>query len=485
MRTCAIIIFICVMLGLLGFSLRDGLHVSFSTSTAPLFSVVALSLLFVAISELAVLRWVIYWTLLGSSLLLFLDLAEGNQVKGFFDFDSYGSVYRLVVYIGTAVLISLTLLVWFCLYFAYLALFRAGAFRPVRAPHPPPLRPARALAPALKMRKAAPSHTFSLPGPAAAPAQARLLPRRGAAPADDGSGCAFEYRAWSWSCPWGRRWNLCTYEGDLCPARGVPHGWGMWCDDHPHGERLMGWWEDGMPIGPFTSSTVRKGYAFSCVQMAVCTVSAQPWDAKRWWPRRAPAPAWGVVAAEVSVAGHFFRHLPRCHMALPLSEYATPAHVLSMLKHAEAGGRPADCLTITLSQGALHVAGHQCATAGGAAGGEGSLAGAESVAVGLSMGAWGEGELSVSGFARSTEALVWICGYNTCVEEVGRAVGQFIALANIPPWIKPVLFSWPTGCTLTYLQADTHLVEHLVEHPCGRDASRASMHVRVRGAWCV
>jgi len=94
---------------------------------------------------------------------------------------------------------------------------------------------------------------------------------QGPGAAHEGSVRAFEYLAWSWKLPWGRRRHMWLYEGDLCPLRGIPHGWGTWSDDHPHGEWLQGWWENGTPVGPFHSSTVDLGYAFSCVQLAVCT----------------------------------------------------------------------------------------------------------------------------------------------------------------------------------------------------------------------
>lgn len=259
----------------------------------------------------------------------------------------------------------------------------------------------------------------------------------------------------------------------MCPVRGVPHGWGMWCDDHPQGERLQGWWENGVPVGPFHSSTVDKGWAFSCVQLAVCSNAAQPWDAKQWWPDRAPALSWGVVSAEVSVAGHFFRHLPRSRLVLPLSPTTTPREAVGALAHADGRSTAIDSLTVSINQADLHVSGHtrapepggRCAGAAPPAvrgqairrrGGAMELGGCsvtDSISVDLSVDAWGQGALHVPGFEQIDEVMVWVSGFNTTVEEVSRAVGQLLGLAAFPPRIKPVLFSWPGGSELTYLQA--------------------------------
>jgi hypothetical protein len=250
----------------------------------------------------------------------------------------------------------------------------------------------------------------------------------------------------------------------------------MWCDDHPQGERLQGWWENGIPVGPFHSSTVDKGWAFSCVQLAVCSNAAQPWNAKRWWPTRAQELSWGVVSAEVSVAGHFFRHLPRSRLVLPLSPTTTPREAIGALAHADGRGGAVDSLTISINQASLHVSGHTRASETGSRGAGGappSIGGgvnrrrtagraavalgggsvAESVSVDLSVDAWGEGALHVPGYEQVDEAVVWVSGFNTTVEEVSRAVGQLLGLASFPHWIKPVLFSWPGGSELTYLQA--------------------------------
>lgn len=439
LRTVSIIVFVLLCAGLMGFSLRDGVHVTFSTSTAPLFCVIALCLLFVAISHLEVLRWCIYWVLLGAVALLLVALAEGYHIKGFFDFSTNGSFLRMAVYVITVALIVTTLLIWLLLFGLYPELVKRGIMRP-----------------------------------------ARLKARPGVRRGDESSSRAFEYFAWSWSFPFGRRRQVCTYEGDICPLRGMPHGWGMWCDDHHHGERLQGWWENGVPVGPFHSSTVDRGWAFSCVQLAVCSIASQPWNEKRWWPVRAPALTWGVVSAEVSVAGHFFRHLPRSRMVLPLSSTTGPQEAISALAHAEAGGSTTESLTISVNhQGTMHVSGHTRVpgassrvagdgppavggvvnrrrgpgrtSMGALALGGGSVT--ESIAVNLSLDAWGEGSLHVPGFERANEAMVWISGYNTHVDEVARAVGQLLALGSFPAWIKPVLFSWPGGSHLTYLQA--------------------------------
>jgi len=79
LRTLLITTFVLMCTGLVGFSLRDGVHLTFSTNTAPLFCIIALCLLFAAISALEVLRWCIYWVLLGAIGLLVVNFLEGYR----------------------------------------------------------------------------------------------------------------------------------------------------------------------------------------------------------------------------------------------------------------------------------------------------------------------------------------------------------------------------------------------------------------------
>ena len=74
---------------------------------------------------------------------------------------------------------------------------------------------------------------------------------------------------------WGRM-HTCQYNGEMNALR-QPHGWGQWIDDSKSGERLNGWWQDGIPIGPFVSREFRTGYAFTCLRVGYAMAREDSW----------------------------------------------------------------------------------------------------------------------------------------------------------------------------------------------------------------
>eukprot|EP00884_Botryococcus_braunii_P012543 jgi/Botrbrau1/2128/Bobra.0093s0035.1 len=50
-------------------------------------------------------------------------------------------------------------------------------------------------------------------------------------------------------------------------------------------------------------------------------------------------------------------------------------------------------------------------------------------------------------------ALVFIHGFNCSLMDGCKGIGQFMALAGLPDWIRPFVFSWPTGGLVMYLDA--------------------------------
>ena len=60
---------------------------------------------------------------------------------------------------------------------------------------------------------------------------------------------------------------------------------------------------------------------------------------------------------------------------------------------------------------------------------------------------------SVLGQGRNHEALVFLHGFNCCLADACKTLAQFLALANLPPHIRPFLFSWPTGTFHNYITA--------------------------------
>ena len=161
------------------------------------------------------------------------------------------------------------------------------------------------------------------------------------------------------------------YHGGL-DADGKPHGFGTWHDSAAHGEKLTGNWLHGEPVAPFHATEYESGWTFSAARIAYChnrtepglthththtrahtaqpchriglthrpplplrpctvlTTMAwfsRPWHARTvawrtgaepgldeyWWQaKRSPTGLiWGVASVECSVAGGFFKHLPK------------------------------------------------------------------------------------------------------------------------------------------------------------------------------
>lgn len=74
-------------------------------------------------------------------------------------------------------------------------------------------------------------------------------------------------------------WFCCTpspkpscfvYRGQV--RNGRPHGRGEWRDDSFYGESLLGWWEDGLPVGPFESMERGTSNCFVSLRIAYCSI---------------------------------------------------------------------------------------------------------------------------------------------------------------------------------------------------------------------
>lgn len=61
----------------------------------------------------------------------------------------------------------------------------------------------------------------------------------------------FSYLTLSWQTLLRR--HSFSYYGSIHPISGKPHGYGKWTDDSRSGELLEGYFNDGIPVGPFQS----------------------------------------------------------------------------------------------------------------------------------------------------------------------------------------------------------------------------------------
>ena len=102
----------------------------------------------------------------------------------------------------------------------------------------------------------------------------------------------------------------CQYEG-ATNEQGFPHGFGRWADDSFHGENLVGWWKDGIPVGPFVSSEYGSGSIFSSLRLVYFLATDDDFFSQSFKPSNTRLPSrCGVASVECSVYGNFFKHLP-------------------------------------------------------------------------------------------------------------------------------------------------------------------------------
>jgi hypothetical protein len=84
---------------------------------------------------------------------------------------------------------------------------------------------------------------------------------------------SYEYRSIAnpWFCCTTRSKPSCfVYRGQV--RNGRPHGRGEWRDDSFYGESLLGWWEDGLPLGPFESMERGTSNCFVSLRIAYCSI---------------------------------------------------------------------------------------------------------------------------------------------------------------------------------------------------------------------
>jgi hypothetical protein len=103
--------------------------------------------------------------------------------------------------------------------------------------------------------------------------------------------------------------HTCKYDGSV-NERGEPHGLGRWFDDAPDGEVLTGYWQDGVPIAPFSSRVYGTADAFRAVRIPFIKASDDEFSSTKWWPTNEKEVECGIATVECSVSGAFYNELP-------------------------------------------------------------------------------------------------------------------------------------------------------------------------------
>ena len=288
-----------------------------------------------------------------------------------------------------------------------------------------------------------PLHPADDPGPDHGVATASSPPMQ---PPHASTSTAFSasYRPRIWlggtsSLPW-----RCAYRGETS-ASGMPHGYGEWSDDSPHGEGLRGHWDQGRPAAPFSSREFGSGHTVRCVRLAYCASHADPFDSSSPIVRRLPGGQlrFGVCDVECEVGGHYFRHYP---LAAP------PQELPQGLPPVGGNGRAESATQATAMAAALHTCLGLLNTDAASPLSNGAASPLSNGAASpLSNGA--ASPLLPAAASRPSEAVLYLPGFNTPLSWAAQRMGQLLALARLPSHIKPVLLSWPGGWAMSYLAA--------------------------------
>jgi len=281
--TFVLVIFLATVFGLVTFADKT---ITFNIGiNNPLISLlVFLVVLWISFFVINLIRWVLYWLILGAILLLFVD---GHPSIHFSQEQS--ATFRNAVCCAIIFLICVTICIWVI----------------ERKLYPLSIKNDFSFFQPLAYRLLIETTTLPPLPPTVAQSAGYTTKERGR--------IRFYYRqpgGWPW------RWfgttakRVASYDGYIDSA-GRPHGYGVWQDSAPRGENLHGIWRHGLPCGPFQSSEAETGHGFTKIHIAFVTARAEQWHVKHWKPQRSDAGLhWGIAAVEACYAGGFFKHLP-------------------------------------------------------------------------------------------------------------------------------------------------------------------------------
>nr|CCA14281.1 conserved hypothetical protein [Albugo laibachii Nc14] len=260
--------------------------------------------------------------------------------------------------------------------------------------------------------------------------------------------------------------NSISYVGGL-NTKLEPHGYGYWADSSYHGERLSGYWQNGVPVGPFRSFEHGSGYCFVNLRIAYCTNRAESsTSAIQFYPKHSQRSLqWGVASVECSVSGGFFKFLPEVKHLTPYNTSDTmesAAACLSVLRTAVDcvvfQDRVEDSTPVTRLENNISAKPerikkflqfHH----------ENSIP--RLIAQPYSSEYESNRESRATRIESGNEALILLHGYNCSIDYGINRLGQLLALGSFPTHIHPFVFSWPSGGVLAYFQGHLYFAERL------------------------
>ncbi|CAG8609311.1 1883_t:CDS:2, partial [Diversispora eburnea] len=306
-------------------------------------------------------------------------------------------------------------------------------------------------------------------------------------------GC-FRYFAWE-SYSFCFRHGYIVYVGEV-DLNGLPHGHGEWIDDSFDGECLKGIWEHGVPVGPFQSRISGMGDAIHSVRVGFVKKMNTPWDEWRIFPRPYEKRLdMGVASVECSVSGKYLKYLPRSSLVISQIPLRNPSSnndlaenssrentsnnffLNNSLKHClknlitfsrvmenNLGMNEQTSITIRFEDDEFRITGYYPIN--------GTTSKDEVVVKKVPQRKYSQpseyvleiegwqplgGTLSTSSSMNceevckgSQECIIFIHGFNCPTKFAIETFGQFLALAYLPDYIKPFVFSPPGSNSFHY-----------------------------------
>ncbi|KAL7541123.1 hypothetical protein ACHAXR_010666 [Thalassiosira sp. AJA248-18] len=283
----------------------------------------------------------------------------------------------------------------------------------------------------------------------------------------------------------GRRYE-CQYMGETNES-GQPHGRGEWSDNSYHGEVMMGTWEDGRPVAPFSSRQYGTGDTFSAVRLLYFMATDDTFLANKLMPTNDNPPRCGTVSVECSIAGAFMSHLP-CASLLDPSSLDEPQRedcmsVGKKCKHLDSGYSAENPMLTSLQINAndprgVQVGGHLYAPTRmpftkrinqiiidvkrsnvdaeyqSVDDGSKEIL-ADSEGIDSTHGVGHKMSLEVQNWSKidTKDALIFIPGFNSWLKHSCETFGQMMAMTTLSKAVYPILFQFPGAQVLTYRKA--------------------------------
>jgi pimeloyl-ACP methyl ester carboxylesterase len=126
------------------------------------------------------------------------------------------------------------------------------------------------------------------------------------------------------------------YRGGV--AAGHAEGFGRVTDSSSTGEILEGWFSNGVPGAPFRSTERGRFNSFEGLRVGIVGATGTDW--KKTGTHGEPRIGWGVAETECSVAGRFFRDLPRRSVVLQRVATGRPDYLEQVVLPCLATGIP-------------------------------------------------------------------------------------------------------------------------------------------------